>query len=62
MDADYYLTVADQNLRASSISRQELAASETNTNQMDQEDDSITTQGQYHDGIFGKEQQFFKSF
>lgn len=62
MDADYYLTVADQNLRASSISGQELAASETNTNQMDQEDDSITTQGQYHDGIFGKEQQFFKSF
>ncbi len=62
MDADYYLTVSDQNLRASSISGQALAQSAGNENQMDQEDDSMTTQGQYHDGIFGKEQQFFKSF
>lgn len=62
VDADYYLTVSDQNLCASSISGQTLSPSAGNDNQMDQDDDSMTTQGQYHDGIFGKEQQFFKSF
>lgn len=62
VDADYYLTISDGNLRASSVSGQELQRSAGNENQMNQEDDSITTQGQYHDGIFGKEQQFFKSF